>query len=151
MSWSKSLDKAANAHFEKGKYEQALSRFEKALVLKRRTLRATIQMDSDEQTIEQQQPPPAKQAKLSAAARVSAIPRPARQSWAVAKQQQDQQQQQIDLILAAVATAINNITYLFHRSGPAKDDETMASHSKSLQIKRKILGPDHLFVGDTQQ
>ena len=65
MSWSKSLDKAANAHFEKGKYEQALSRFEKALVLKRRTLRATIQMDSDEQTIEPQQPPPAKKAKLS--------------------------------------------------------------------------------------
>ena len=151
MNWSKSLDKAANAHFENGKYEQALSRFEKALVLKRRTLRATIQMDSDEQTIEQQQPPPAKQTELSAAARVSAIPRPARQSRAVAKQQQDQQQQQIDLILAAVATAINNITYLFHRSGPATGDETMASYSKSLQIKRKILGPDHLFVGDTQQ
>ena len=108
-------------------------------------------MDSDEQSMEQQQPPPVKQAKLSAAARVSAVPRPARQSRAVAKQQQDQQQQQKDLIRASVATSINNMTYLVHRSGPAKDDETMASYLKSLQIKRRILGPDHLFVGDTQQ
>ena len=43
------------------------------------------------------------------------------------------------------------MTYLMQRSGQATGDETLASYLKCLQIKRKILGPDHLFVGDTQQ
>lgn len=52
-------------------------------------------------------------------------------------------------ILASVATSINNMTYLRQRAGQASADETMAAYLKSLQIKREILGPDHLSVGKT--
>jgi len=52
-------------------------------------------------------------------------------------------------ILASVATSINNMTYLKQRAGQASSDETMAAYLKSLQIKREILGPDHLSVGKT--
>lgn len=50
-------------------------------------------------------------------------------------------------ILASVATSINNMTYLRQRAGQATADETMAAYLKSLQIKREILGPNHLSVG----
>lgn len=52
-------------------------------------------------------------------------------------------------ILASVATSINNMTYLRQRAGQATADETMAAYLKSLQIKREILGPNHLSVGKT--
>ncbi|GAX16659.1 hypothetical protein FisN_23Lh208 [Fistulifera solaris] len=52
-------------------------------------------------------------------------------------------------VMAAVATSINNMTYLKQRSGKASTAETMSSYLKSLQIKREILGPDHLSVGKT--
>ena len=52
-------------------------------------------------------------------------------------------------ILASVATSINNMTYLRQRAGQASADETMAAYLKSLQIKREILGPNHLSVGKT--
>ena len=52
-------------------------------------------------------------------------------------------------IMASVATSINNMTYLKQRAGLASNEETMASYLKSLQIKRDILGPDHLSVGKT--
>mmetsp|Transcript_21186 Transcript_21186/g.58635 ORF Transcript_21186/g.58635 Transcript_21186/m.58635 type:complete len:839 (-) Transcript_21186:649-3165(-) len=52
-------------------------------------------------------------------------------------------------ILASVATSINNMTYLRQRAGQATADETMAAYLKSLQIKREILGVNHLSVGKT--
>jgi len=54
-----------------------------------------------------------------------------------------------DSVLASMATSINNMTYLKQVRGQASTDETMASYLKSLQIKREILGPDHLSVGKT--
>lgn len=52
-------------------------------------------------------------------------------------------------VLVSMATSINNIGYLRQRSGDATPDETMAAYSKSLHIKRRILGNDSLSVGKT--
>jgi tetratricopeptide (TPR) repeat protein len=52
-------------------------------------------------------------------------------------------------ILASMATSINNMTYIKQRTGQATTEETMAAYVKSLQMKRDILGPDHLSVGKT--
>ena len=52
-------------------------------------------------------------------------------------------------LMASVATSINNMTYLKQRSGQATADETMAAYLQSLQMKREILGPNHLSVGKT--
>lgn len=53
-----------------------------------------------------------------------------------------------DLLLASVATSINNIGYLRQRSG-ASADEAMAAYRDALQIKKEILGKDTLSVGKT--
>jgi tetratricopeptide (TPR) repeat protein len=52
-------------------------------------------------------------------------------------------------VLVSMATSINNIGYLRQRSGDATPDETMAAYSKSLHIKRRVLGNDSLSVGKT--
>lgn len=55
---------------------------------------------------------------------------------------------QKDVLLASVATSINNIGYLRQRSG-ATADEAMAAYRDALQIKKEILGNDNLSVGKT--
>jgi len=52
-------------------------------------------------------------------------------------------------VLASVATSINNLTYLRQVKGQASAEETLASYETALEIKRDILGPDHLSVGKT--
>ena len=108
------LDQAGNALFEKGKYDEAFARYERALVLKRLALRRR-QGDDDDDMDPIVLPPDAHKKS----------------------------------VLASVATSINNMTYIKQRSGQASMEETMASYLKSLQIKRDILGPDHLSVGKT--
>lgn len=57
-------------------------------------------------------------------------------------------QDQKDVLLASVATSINNIGYLRQRSG-ATADEAMAAYRDALQIKKEILGNENLSVGKT--
>ena len=52
-------------------------------------------------------------------------------------------------ILASIATSINNLTYLRQVKGQASAEETLASYETALEIKRDILGPQHLSVGKT--
>lgn len=52
-------------------------------------------------------------------------------------------------LLVSMATSINNIGYLRHRSGEATPDETMKAYKQSLRIKQKVLGNDSLSVGKT--
>lgn len=113
----RALDQAGNDLFQKGQYDAAFERYERALKLKRRTL-------------------------LS--------PRHREANGDENKNASDDDEMMVsNSVLASVATSINNMTYLKQRSGQANADETMASYLKSLQIKRDILGPDHLSVGKT--
>lgn len=116
------LDKAGNALFALGRYEDAFLRYERALLLKRRTLTA------------------------AEAAAKGVDPSSLKISQVSLKAGNNEQKA---TILASVATSINNITYIKQRTGQATSEETMASYLKSLQIKREILGPDHLSVGKT--
>jgi tetratricopeptide (TPR) repeat protein len=108
-AWNRNTKEAANwdkqgtEHFEKGEYDQAFLCYEKALALKRHTLKPKDMGTSAEEAS----------------------------------------------LVASVATSINNMTYLRQRSGKASSDETMAAYLQSLQMKREILGPDHLSVGKT--
>ena len=105
------LDKEGNTYFETGDYDQAFMSYEKALKLKRASLR--VDKKSRHQNL------------------------------------LTETESQKASILASVATSINNMTYLRQRAGQASADETMAAYLKSLQIKREILGPNHLSVGKT--
>jgi tetratricopeptide (TPR) repeat protein len=51
--------------------------------------------------------------------------------------------------LASIATSINNLAFLRQIKGLASSQETLESYEMALQIKREILGPDHLSVGKT--
>jgi tetratricopeptide (TPR) repeat protein len=114
------LDKAGNELFAQGRYEDAFLRYERALLLKKRTL---ADGDADE--------------------------KPESNGSHLNKHHHSGTKEQKANILASVATSINNITYIKQRTGQASNEETMASYLKSLQIKRDILGPDHLSVGKT--
>jgi tetratricopeptide (TPR) repeat protein len=52
-------------------------------------------------------------------------------------------------ILASMATSINNLTYLRQVKGQASAEETLVSYEVALQIKREILGPEHISVAKT--
>jgi tetratricopeptide (TPR) repeat protein len=52
-------------------------------------------------------------------------------------------------ILSSMATSINNISYLRQVQGKASPQKTLQSYEMVLQIKREILGPQHLSVGKT--
>jgi tetratricopeptide (TPR) repeat protein len=56
---------------------------------------------------------------------------------------------QAERLLTSVATSINNIGYLRQRSGAASTEQIMAAYKDSLQIKREILGKEHISVGKT--
>jgi len=123
------LDKRGNDCFERGEYDQAFAVYQQALQLKKQTLSSTQhekQLASSrnfDQSLQQQQDNSGDDAEHHERTEKS--------------------------ILASVATSINNMTYLKQRSGQATTHETMASYLKSLQIKREILGPEHLSVGKT--
>eukprot|EP00523_Entomoneis_sp_CCMP467_P004784 CAMPEP_0168750376 /NCGR_PEP_ID=MMETSP0724-20121128/17236_1 /TAXON_ID=265536 /ORGANISM="Amphiprora sp., Strain CCMP467" /LENGTH=688 /DNA_ID=CAMNT_0008798387 /DNA_START=117 /DNA_END=2183 /DNA_ORIENTATION=+ len=125
------MDHQANELSKKGKYEQAFMLYEKALELKRKMLQM-------EQKLQQQQDG-------------CAMPATATQQLPMNNQTvvTPEQEDEMAGMLASVATSINNMTYLRQRGGQATADETMAAYIKSLQIKREILGPDHLSVGKT--
>jgi tetratricopeptide (TPR) repeat protein len=105
------LDQEGNSFFEKGEYDQAFLRYEKALTLKR-----SIMEDFK--------------------------PRLAATKAATSAQHEAS-------LVASVATSINNMTYLKQRAGQASAEESLASYLRALQMKREILGPDHLSVGKT--
>ena len=119
VSRANELDHHASEMCKEGKFEQAFMFFERALELKRSTLEAGQEQE--------------KRTKKSH--KNSAIT--------------EDQEAQMATMLASMATSINNMTYLKQRRGQASADETMAAYIKSLQIKREVLGPDHLSVGKT--
>lgn len=105
------LDKEGNSYFERGDYDKAFMSYERALKLKRASLKVDRRPSNNDMLTETES--------------------------------------QKASILASVATSINNMTYLRQRAGQATADETMAAYLKSLQIKREILGPNHVSVGKT--
>jgi tetratricopeptide (TPR) repeat protein len=52
-------------------------------------------------------------------------------------------------MLASMATSINNVAYLQQVNKEASPEQTLASYETALEIKRQILGPQHLSVGKT--
>ncbi|GKY95770.1 hypothetical protein MPSEU_000538200 [Mayamaea pseudoterrestris] len=137
------LDKAGNDLFAQGRYEDAYLRYERALLLKKRTLEVDEQENGehDEQLVHAANGT----GKLNSASLNTINELEQAQMNAKAANSKEQKA----TILASVATSINNITYIKQRTGQATTEETMASYLKSLQIKRDILGPDHLSVGKT--
>jgi tetratricopeptide (TPR) repeat protein len=117
------LDKAGSDLFAAGEYDAAFKRYERALQLKRNTLRT--QGENDGELGHNRQQPVSRDASKS------------------------QSQQQRADVVASVATSINNMTYLQQRAGLLSADESLASYFKSLQMKRETLGPNHLSVGKT--
>jgi len=126
------LDKAGNDLFAQGEYEQAYQRYERALLLKRSALLYNQDNNGQETTTTNNGPTLSNE--LDKADTVSG--------------QQPQPDQRASVV-ASMATSINNMTYIRQRAGLATTEETMASYLKSLQMKRSILGPDHLSVGKT--
>ena len=149
----RALDRAGNALFEKGEYDAAFERYERALWLKRRALEGKTSPKHQELLVLQQQQ---QQQSFTQRQEVQQgigknIHRPEHGPEGNDSYNRDTEEssEHTNSVLASVATSINNMTYLMQRSGQASTDETMASYFKSLQIKRDILGPDHLSVGKT--
>ena len=128
------LDKSGNDMFEQGEYDQAFERYSKALALKKKSLHDVSSSYSSSST-------PAREQR-----------QPQESKYQFQDNEQDDRPQddhQQKSIMASLATSINNTALLKQRAGHASTEETMASYLKSLQIKRDILGPDHLSVGKT--
>lgn len=114
------LDNKGNKLFERGQYDKAMETYTKALKLKKRTFHAMLEEADD--YLEN----------------------------ALDEDNEVLQDEKTDpQMLVSMATSINNIGYLRQRSGAATPDETMAAYKKSLRIKQKVLGKDHLSVGKT--
>jgi len=110
-SLSSQLDKKGNDLFEEGKLNQALSKYEEALKMKRQSLLG--------------------------------------QYNALQKQQDGMSEEERASVLASMAISINNLTYLRQVQGQSSAQETLASYETALQIKRDILGPEHISVAKT--
>ena len=57
--------------------------------------------------------------------------------------------QQKQHILASIATSMNNLAFLQHNQSRIDAGETLALYQTALQIKRHVLGHQHLSVGKT--
>jgi tetratricopeptide (TPR) repeat protein len=142
------LDKSGNVCFERGEYDQAFERYSKALTLKKRMMSMggtdTNSTSNSNHTSTSTDKKPKQQQQRGEHNNNNS-------SNSSNKNNKGQQQEEVEdkSILASLATSINNTAYLKQRAGHASTDETMASYLKSLQIKRDILGPDHLSVGKT--
>lgn len=130
------LDKSGNQLFEKGQYDEAFVQYERALLLKR-SLQANKNDGGDDADA------------IADQAVEDVLSHNSRSSEDNQKQSEITSTVQKKETLASVATSINNITYVKQRAGEVNVDETMLSYFKALQIKREVLGPDHLSIGKT--
>mmetsp|Transcript_6492 Transcript_6492/g.7436 ORF Transcript_6492/g.7436 Transcript_6492/m.7436 type:complete len:441 (+) Transcript_6492:99-1421(+) len=121
---AKVLDQKGISSFRQGKYQEALKHYQEALILKRQTLELNVDgNDCDDDVV-------------------------------VLKNQENDDDDATpvsvkDQLLASVATSINNIGFLRQRMNSATVEEIMSVYKESLQIKKRILGENHLSVGTT--